>query len=61
MDPESPIIENNESNVTLYCNVLQGNPSQLLKVRWFLDGQILKELPECEESTNDDEVMSWFF
>lgn len=50
MEPNSTIIENNESNVTLFCNVLSGNPSTLLKVRWFLDGQILKELPECAEN-----------
>ncbi|XP_055692645.1 hemicentin-1 isoform X4 [Lutzomyia longipalpis] len=54
MDPESPIIENNESNVTLYCNVAQGNPTQLLKVRWYLDGQLLKELPECMSATQQD-------
>ncbi|GAB0099475.1 Immunoglobulin [Sergentomyia squamirostris] len=56
MDPESPIIENHASNVTLYCNVAQGNPTQLLKVRWFLDGQLLKELPECisDDADNDD-------
>lgn len=50
-----PIIENNEDNVTLSCNVLKGNPIQLLKVRWYLDGQMLKELPECpDESTSTD-------
>ncbi|XP_059622571.1 hemicentin-2-like isoform X2 [Phlebotomus argentipes] len=58
MDPASPIIENNASNVTLYCNVVQGNPAQLLKVRWFLDGQLLKELPECvgNESGDDEDL-----
>lgn len=55
MEPDSPLIENNESNVTLYCNVLQGNPSTLLKVRWFLDGQLLKELPECDYNENDED------
>lgn len=55
MDPDTPIIENNESNVTLNCNVLKGNPDQLLKVRWFLDGQLLKELPECTNEENDEE------
>lgn len=47
MEPNNTIIENNESNVTLFCNVLRGNPVVLRKVRWYLDGQILKELPEC--------------
>ncbi|XP_055703742.1 hemicentin-2 isoform X8 [Phlebotomus papatasi] len=57
MDPESPIVENRASNVTLYCNVVKGNPTQLLKVRWFLDGQLLKELPECvpDETNGEDE------
>uniref|UniRef100_A0A336K1W8 CSON005257 protein n=1 Tax=Culicoides sonorensis TaxID=179676 RepID=A0A336K1W8_CULSO len=57
MEPDSPLIENNESNVTLYCNVLQGNPLALLKVRWFLDGQLLKELPECEDDVNDEDSL----
>lgn len=54
-DPKKPIIEKEESNVTLYCNVLTGNPSTLLKVRWFLDGQMLKELPECQNGSDDDD------
>ncbi|KAJ6649403.1 Hemicentin-1 [Pseudolycoriella hygida] len=54
-DPKKPIIEKEESNVTLYCNVLKGNPSTLLKVRWFLDGQMLKELPECQNGSDDDD------
>lgn len=58
MDPDTPIIENNESNVTIYCNVIKGNPAVLLKVRWFLDGQMLKELPECPEGEDvDDESL----
>lgn len=45
-------------NVTLYCRVAEGNPSVLTRVRWFLDGTQLKELPECgnEESNEDDEL-----
>lgn len=54
-DTTSPIIEKDESNVTLYCNVAKGNPSTLLKVRWYLDGQLLKELPECQNGTGDDD------
>lgn len=50
MDPDSPIIENGGSNVTLYCNVVEGEPMPLQKVRWFLDGQLLKELPECPDN-----------
>lgn len=50
MDPDTPIIENNEVNVTLACRVLSGNPPTLTRVTWFLDGGILKELPECNDS-----------
>lgn len=55
MDPDSPVIENAGSNVTLYCNVAEGNPLQLTKVRWYLDGQLLKELPECKPGEGDED------
>uniref|UniRef100_A0A182QG96 Ig-like domain-containing protein n=1 Tax=Anopheles farauti TaxID=69004 RepID=A0A182QG96_9DIPT len=51
MDPEAPVIENDQSNITLLCNIVDGNPMLLTRVRWFLDGEFLKELPECEEET----------
>lgn len=54
-DPKKPIIEKDEANVTLKCDVREGNPRTLLKVRWFLDGQMLKELPECQNGSDDDE------
>ncbi|XP_037908056.1 hemicentin-1 isoform X6 [Hermetia illucens] len=54
MDPDSPMIENDEGNVTLYCNVLEGNPPTLSKVRWFLGGELLKELPECNGDGSDE-------
>lgn len=57
MDPSNTVIEDNEENVTLVCNVIQGNPLMLLKVRWFLDGQILKELPECESNPNNEDEL----
>lgn len=56
MDPDSPVIENAGSNVTLYCNVEAGNPSQLTKVRWYLDGQLLKELPDCNGREDDEDL-----
>lgn len=55
MEPALPVIENDGSNVTLYCTVEAGNPKQLTKVRWFLDGQLLKELPDCEDDDDDDD------
>ncbi|XP_058054565.1 hemicentin-1 [Anopheles bellator] len=51
MDPDTPVIENDQANITLLCNIVDGNPMLLTRVRWFLDGEFLKELPECEEAT----------
>lgn len=42
-------MEDDNTNVTLHCDVLSGNPSTLLKVRWYLDTHVLKELPECSD------------
>lgn len=50
---EEPLIENRHTNVTLACEVARGNPDTLVAVNWFLDGEILKQLPECN-STQDD-------
>jgi hypothetical protein len=46
-EPPSPIIENDHVNVTLHCDVTDGNPRKLLKVQWMIDGMVLTELPEC--------------
>ncbi|KFB37688.1 AGAP012343-PA-like protein [Anopheles sinensis] len=51
MDPEVPVIENDQANVTLLCNIVEGNPMLLTRVRWLLDGDFLKELPECDVET----------
>ena len=34
-------------NVTLFCDVVSGSPSQLLQVQWFMDGMLLNSLPQC--------------
>lgn len=53
-EPTSPIIENDHVNVTLHCDVTEGNPRKLLKVQWMIDGMVLTELPECNgESLNN--------
>ncbi|XP_065160558.1 uncharacterized protein nrm isoform X4 [Atheta coriaria] len=49
MDPQTPVKVQDQANVTLVCSVTSGNPSTLLKVRWYLGGALLKELPDCEE------------
>ncbi|KAK9891372.1 hypothetical protein WA026_014616 [Henosepilachna vigintioctopunctata] len=40
-----------KSTVILECNVTMGNPSTLQKVRWYLGGELMKELPECNYTT----------
>ncbi|VVD03801.1 unnamed protein product [Leptidea sinapis] len=55
MIPESPILETEHKNVTLACEVVSGNPQILDEVIWYLDGEILKQLPECNGS--DDPSM----
>lgn len=47
-EPPSPIIENDRVNVTLHCDVVDGNPRKLLKVQWMINGDVLTELPECD-------------
>jgi hypothetical protein len=51
MIPSTPVSELDKENITLLCQVEAGNPDTLLSVKWFLDGQLLKELPDCN-STN---------
>ncbi|KAF5279443.1 hypothetical protein FQA39_LY05553 [Lamprigera yunnana] len=53
MDPETPVKAVDGVNVTAMCNVVAGNPPSLLKVRWSLGSDLLKELPECNYTSND--------
>ncbi|XP_066591538.1 hemicentin-1 isoform X2 [Prorops nasuta] len=48
MHPEGTIYEDDKVNVSLSCDVIDGNPEYLEYVRWFLDGDLLKELPDCD-------------
>ncbi|CAH2061672.1 unnamed protein product, partial [Iphiclides podalirius] len=52
MSSASPILETDHKNVTLTCEVVSGNPAILDEVIWYLDGEVLKHLPECN-GTND--------
>jgi hypothetical protein len=59
MDPPSPISELDRRNVTLFCEVVSGNPETLYSVKWYMDGVLLKQLPFCpdfgsQERSNDD-------
>ncbi|XP_049814950.1 hemicentin-1 isoform X1 [Schistocerca nitens] len=47
MEPETPVSEVSRLNITLLCEVLAGNPATLTAVRWYLDGELLKQLPDC--------------
>ncbi len=48
MDPPSPVSELDRRNVTLFCDVASGNPASLYSVKWYMDGNLLKQLPLCE-------------
>ncbi|XP_067007165.1 nephrin isoform X1 [Anabrus simplex] len=52
MDPPTPVSELDNLNITLMCKVESGNPDILLAVRWYLDGEMLKELPDCGNNTS---------
>ncbi|CAH2098777.1 unnamed protein product [Euphydryas editha] len=47
MSAASPVLETEHRNVTLTCEVEFGNPPLLDEVVWYLDGELLKHLPEC--------------
>ncbi|XP_065562501.1 uncharacterized protein LOC136028600 [Artemia franciscana] len=47
MEPSEAVIEAERPNITLTCEIIFGEPSMLVGVRWYLDGDLLKELPEC--------------
>ncbi|XP_074098515.1 neuromusculin isoform X5 [Cotesia typhae] len=52
VEPEVPINEADRLNVSLTCYVINGNPINLNAVRWYLDGDLLKELPDCNIKNN---------
>ncbi|KAB7507944.1 Titin [Armadillidium nasatum] len=50
-EPEGPFSEDTKPNVTLYCDVIKAHPDTLTRVRWFSNGTLLKELPECVDNS----------
>jgi hypothetical protein len=56
MDPSTAVKEQDDRNVTLSCDVDSGNPAILEAVRWYLDGDLLKELPECPNATAGKDI-----
>lgn len=53
MEPPTPVSELDRLNITLMCKVESGNPDILQAVRWYLDGELLKELPDCGGNITD--------
>ena len=53
MDPPSPISQLDRRNVTLFCDLVSGYPNTLNRVNWYMDGNLLKELPDCPEDIGD--------
>ncbi|KAK6619008.1 hypothetical protein RUM44_003390 [Polyplax serrata] len=47
IDPPPPVNEIDKVNVLVICEVTAGNPEILQVVRWYLNGTLLRELPEC--------------
>ena len=45
-------------NVTLFCDVISGHPSQLTKVQWFMDGLFLNELNEQCAGSEEENIVS---
>ena len=42
MEPQLPVNELERPNVTLTCEVVDGNPTALLGVRWYVPFEFLK-------------------
>lgn len=60
VEPKVPVNEADRLNVSLTCDVVTGNPITLNAVRWYLDGDLLKELPDCyKNSTVNDDTMTF--
>jgi len=51
IEPEGPVSEEDHVNVTLHCDLVDANPLELTRVSWYLNGDLLREIPdyECEE------------
>lgn len=54
MDPDEPVVEDDLVNVTLICNVIEGNPANLTQVRWYHEDQLIEGVPECTDDDADE-------
>ena len=43
-------------NVTLHCELVGGNPLELTKVYWFMNDELIRQLPDphCDQLENED-------
>ncbi|KAG6439151.1 hypothetical protein O3G_MSEX000531 [Manduca sexta] len=56
MSAPSPVLEKEHQNVTLACEVQSGNPPTLDEVVWYLDGELLKHLPDCNNTDAEENL-----
>eukprot|EP00092_Neocalanus_flemingeri_P025444 GFUD01027586.1.p1 GENE.GFUD01027586.1~~GFUD01027586.1.p1 ORF type:complete len:1098 (+),score=293.63 GFUD01027586.1:126-3419(+) len=51
IEPEGPVSEEVDVNITLHCDIIDGNPLELSRVSWFLNGGLIREIPDrqCDE------------
>ena len=45
MSPWGPVSEEEDEKVELLCTTIDGSPTVLSRVKWFKDGELLKEQP----------------
>ena len=45
MSPWGPVSEEEDEKVKLLCTTIDGSPTVLSRVKWFKDGELLKEQP----------------
>ena len=53
-DPAGQVNEEDDMNVTLHCDLVDGNPLGLSRVHWFMNGELIRQLPDphCEQLEN---------
>jgi hypothetical protein len=52
--PGGPVSEEEAVNVTLHCDLVEGDPLELTTVYWFMNGEIIRQLPDPHCDPIDD-------
>lgn len=55
MEPGSVLEEDSVENITLHCDLLDGNPQDLLEIEWFYNGKPLLKNGDCSEENEDED------